>query len=305
MSTILEWLAPDRTEKSWRLVKTDGSSVASIAPRNERGLYRYMVEACALDGDKVQITWGLCRSIPHARRETLKHIRRHTEVQLVGASVGLKKAPSTATKKPGKPKPGNRETWLVAVADRMAPRFKELGFPLPKIRMAVGFTSKGIRAKRIGECWTGDASGDKTHEIFIVPTIDDSLRIADILAHELVHAAVGITEGHGKLFGKVARSIGLEGKLTHTTGGSEFVKWAAPILKAVGPIPHSRLSGGLSTSPKKQTTRMIKCECSECGYTVRTTAKWLESAGAPICPTDHISMSAPDFDLDDDESEGE
>ena len=41
---------------------------------------------------------------------------------------------------------------------------------------------------------------------------------------------------------------------------------------------HTR--GGL----KKQTTRLKKLKCSECGYTVRTTAKWIETLGAPLCP---------------------
>lgn len=35
---------------------------------------------------------------------------------------------------------------------------------------------------------------------------------------------------------------------------------------------------------KKQSTRMIKASCPECGYTVRVTRKWLDTAGAPICP---------------------
>lgn len=36
-------------------------------------------------------------------------------------------------------------------------------------------------------------------------------------------------------------------------------------------------------APKKQTTRMLKCECPQCGYTVRTTRKWLDVA-VPVCP---------------------
>lgn len=31
---------------------------------------------------------------------------------------------------------------------------------------------------------------------------------------------------------------------------------------------------------------MLKCECSTCGYTVRTARKWLETAGAPLCPVE-------------------
>jgi hypothetical protein len=29
---------------------------------------------------------------------------------------------------------------------------------------------------------------------------------------------------------------------------------------------------------------LLKCECQACGYTVRTARKWLETAGAPLCP---------------------
>ena len=29
---------------------------------------------------------------------------------------------------------------------------------------------------------------------------------------------------------------------------------------------------------------MLKCDCEACGYTVRTARKWLEAAGAPLCP---------------------
>lgn len=50
--------------------------------------------------------------------------------------------------------------------------------------------------------------------------------------------------------------------------------------------------GCSAASPEK--TRLLKCACPTCGYTLRTTRRWLKF-GAPICPTDQISMteSAP------------
>jgi hypothetical protein len=33
---------------------------------------------------------------------------------------------------------------------------------------------------------------------------------------------------------------------------------------------------------KKQSTRMLKLECDECGYVVRTTQKWI-NVGVPVC----------------------
>jgi hypothetical protein len=57
------------------------------------------------------------------------------------------------------------------------------------------------------------------------------------------------------------------------------------LFKRIGPYP----AGFLIDTPK-QGTRMLKCDCSACGYTVRITRKWLDAAGPPICPTDKIQL---------------
>jgi hypothetical protein len=73
-----------------------------------------------------------------------------------------------------------------------------------------------------------------------------------------------------------------------TTAGPLFSERVAPILADVGPLPHARLDE--SSGPPKQSTRLLKCYCPECGYTVRVAAKWLDAAGPPICPTDGTDM---------------
>lgn len=178
-----------------------------------------------------------------------------------------------------------REEWLNFVMDETRPAFKSYGAPLPvKVRLSVGFTSTGDRGKRIGECWSPLASGDKHAEIFIKPDQDDAVRVAGILVHELVHAAVGNEHGHKAPFKKVAVAFGLEGKMTATTEGAAFKTYIAPILKRAGPLPHKRLDA-MRSPRKKQGSRLLKAECEECGYTVRVTAKWLDAAGAPYCGT--------------------
>ncbi len=201
-----------------------------------------------------------------------------------------------------------REAWLNAMIARMAPWYAALDVPLPKVRAAIGFTSKGMRGKRIGECWSAECSADGTFEIYIVPSIDDPSRVADILAHELIHAAVGLEAKHGKAFKRVALAIGLQGKMTATVAGPEFLDRVKPLLDAVGPLPHARLSDDplLRSSPKKQTVRQLKCECTDCGYIARTTAKWLKTAGAPLCPSHpEKPMSAPEVADDVDEPSDE
>lgn len=133
------------------------------------------------------------------------------------------------------------------------------------------------------------------------------LQVAAILAHELVHAAVGIDEGHGKGFRRVAKGIGLTGKMTATVPGPVFESTIKPILKEAGPLPHGQLKTGAlkdpeegepkNTSPKKQTKRHIKCRCNQCGYVARTSRKWLQ-IGAPLCPARHGEL-----DIIEDESQ--
>ena len=178
----------------------------------------------------------------------------------------------------------NRETWLAAFADAARGQFASAGAPLPdRIRMAVGFTSKGARGSRIGECWSDAVSADSTFEIFISPFESNSARVADILTHELVHAAVGLECGHKGAFGRVARALGLEGKLTSTKGGEAWREWALPIIGRLGEIPHAALVSGNSSARPKQTTRMIKLECADCGAVVRASRKVIEAAGDLIC----------------------
>lgn len=168
----------------------------------------------------------------------------------------------------------NREAWLNAFVTAARPVFAELGYTIPeKVRVSIGFTSKGERSRAIGECWSDLASKDGAFEIFIVPGMDDAARVAGVLTHELIHAAVGLEAGHGPVFAKAARALGLVGKMTATTEGPQWEAWAAPILKRLGALPHAALAGQ-SSGPKKQTTRLLKGACDVCGFTVRVTRSW-------------------------------
>jgi hypothetical protein len=117
----------------------------------------------------------------------------------------------------------NREEWLNQVAKRIAPWFENEGYSLPRYRVAFGFPSTGKRGKRIGECWDGHASADGTFEVLIRPDQSDPIAVAAILAHELVHAAVGLECGHKGAFRTVATRIGLEGKMRATVPMQKLV----------------------------------------------------------------------------------
>jgi len=179
----------------------------------------------------------------------------------------------------------NREAWLTKCIELLRPDFRENGAPLPKkIRASCSWPSKSALAqkkRRIGEAWSSKQSADGTFEVFISPFLKDPIEVGATLVHELVHCAVGLDQQHNRHFGALARRLGLEGKLTATVAGKELKTRLRGVVKEIGKYPHAELKH--SNAPKKQSTRMLKLECGDCGYTVRTTRKWIE-VGLPVCP---------------------
>lgn len=187
-----------------------------------------------------------------------------------------------------------REAWLQAGVDRLRPRFDAAGAVLPpKVHVSVGFPSKAALARkqrRIGECWRQEVSADGNCHVFISPVLVTPVEMLDVLTHELVHV---VTPGakHGGQFITVSKAIGLTGskKWTSACAGDALKAELEAVAREIGDLPHSPLNAHALEREKKQSTRMVKCECEGCGYTVRTTRKWLE-IGTPICPACEVSM---------------
>jgi hypothetical protein len=186
----------------------------------------------------------------------------------------------------------NRETWLNKITDQfLKDHFNDAGYTIPQnVRMSCSLTSgRGAKNKAIGLCFSDRASEDQTHEIFISPSIADSVRVVDILIHELIHATIGLKEGHGKNFRKCAIALGLTGKMTATISTDQLKEKIKSWVAVMGQYPHAVLNSTDNSGGKKQSTRLIKCQC-ECGYNIRITRKWLNDTGAPICPACNIQM---------------
>lgn len=212
-------------------------------------------------------------------------------------------------KNTGKIKHETREGWLLAATALIRPLFVGVGYTVPEVRVSCGWPSVkalSAKSKRIGEARCKSAASDKIAQIFITPWLEekpkDNQGILPTLVHELVHATVGNKEGHNKVFGKCARAVGLDGKLTSTIAGEELLKRCIEWHGTLGPFPHGKLNPAMSPR-KKQSTRLIKCECKKTGYTCRTTRKWIEEFGAPISPATKQVMT---YEIPDDlEFDGE
>ena len=135
------------------------------------------------------------------------------------------------------------------------------------------------RSGAIGEAWSAKNSGDQSCEVFISPVLKDPLEVAATLVHELVHCAVGVEEGHKGKFPRLAKAVGLEGKMTATHAGETLKARLREMTDAIGPYPHAELT---HSNARRTRLRLLKVAC-ECGCVVRMTRKWLDEVGPPTC----------------------
>lgn len=195
-----------------------------------------------------------------------------------------------------------REAWLLAAIERARLHFRPKGYEIPPIRVSCGWPHTGGTAKRkrvVGECWPHEADAEGIVQIFISPYLAEPASadgVLSVLVHELVHAAVGCKEKHGKAFKTCALAVGLTGKMTATVAGEGLLAILGAWSAELGAYPHAVLDLSKTAAPK-QGTRMIKCECQSCGYVIRTTKKWLLESGAPYCPCNFEPLAISTLDL--------
>ena len=181
-----------------------------------------------------------------------------------------------------------REEWALEFIEQCRPWLASVGATVPPrgaIQVGWGFPTRGARSRAIGQALAASTvDGDRSvTDIIISIKLSTTHDIASTLVHELVHAAAGISEGHGGEFVRIAKAMGLEGIPTECGLGEHHAGWLAAVVAIIGECPHRAARVRVPT----QGTRMLKVRCEpecECGgYSVRTTAKWLE-LGLPLCP---------------------
>jgi len=194
------------------------------------------------------------------------------------------------------------EGWLNRFVDLARPTYEAAGYPIPlNLRVRIGLPSTGYRSNVIGECFAPSVSADGHYEIYISPKVaEGDARIADILSHELCHAAASMN--HDNAFKALSRAIGLEGKLTATTAGPAWFEWAAPIIEELGAMDFAALSADLAPR-KKKATFLLKLECPDCGWLARVTKKHVLDHTHLNCPVPEcdgtLICDMPDDDSDD------
>jgi hypothetical protein len=182
----------------------------------------------------------------------------------------------------------NREGWLTEATTTLTTLFEGAGYDMPEVRVSVGWPSRkavSVKNRTIGQCWYGTNTADEIPQLFISPVLGDPVEILATLVHEILHAALPPGTKHGGAFSRGMRELGLEGKPTSTHAGEKLTEYLTKVAGDLGVFPHAAIDP--KAMGPKQSTRMLKVQCLDCGYTVRTTAKWLE-VGNPSCPDGEV-----------------
>jgi hypothetical protein len=138
----------------------------------------------------------------------------------------------------------NREAWLTGVVRGLRPHFRRAGYVVPMgTRISVGWPSSGGERKQnrlVGECWDPSSTQDGKPQIFVSPIEFDSLEVAGIIAHELIHAS-GVEGVHGKAFRVAMKRLGLVGSPFAARPGRELRAVIVEIVDRLGPYPHAAI----------------------------------------------------------------
>lgn len=184
----------------------------------------------------------------------------------------------------------HREQWLQEGLTQLLPLFSKrritLKYKIPtNIKVSCGWpvtNPLGLKRRTLGECWPIEASKGKLFEIFITPMLSDSVKVLDVLTHEIVHTIVPPKSKHGPLFKEVALEIGLTGKMTSTVAGPLLTKELERVAGILGKYPHQEMNP-FTKEKKTRPHPFTTLVCTNCEYRIKVHNKYLE-LGYPTCP---------------------
>jgi hypothetical protein len=94
-----------------------------------------------------------------------------------------------------------KEDWLAEAVEKLRPVFKNVGCPVGAITVSI---EANLTKGALGTCaQTSGGHHISIHSVLIAKTV------LPVLVHEMLHAAVGLEEGHRGKFAQVGNQIGL------------------------------------------------------------------------------------------------
>lgn len=214
---------------------------------------------------------------------------------------------------------------VAQIAARRADLTPEEKGQFNRTKLAYGHGPGGCLGITYHRKWAPVAAGPTGPQVEPAPFVElcaglerSFAELTGTVLHELGHAILGPGHGHGKDWKMVCKRLGL--RLPKAVAGHKVQGWAsiAPDVRfavlALGAPTDGQCAvpdltgprggavrpcgtgigtrGGKSRGPGSG-SRSIKTQCGDCGYVARVTRKWLDSAGAPLCPSGHGALVEP------------
>lgn len=182
-------------------------------------------------------------------------------------------------------------TELKYCLDRWGHKPTYYKFNADKVRVSCSLQDGGlIKSGTLAHIHYSHATGNKKHEIRMSVELGgrklkvDSMRVADVLLHEMVHSCAAF-HGHKGAFKHIAQGVGLTGKMTATRATDELNdRIKSEIVDVLGKYPHAKVRL-VPRGQRGKGSRSIKVQCVDCEFTMRTTRKWIDQAqGLMVCP---------------------
>lgn len=167
----------------------------------------------------------------------------------------------------------NREQWLNEAADLIMEDIlthNVEGRDKPPVRVSVA----PMKSKKIvSQCYQRAQSKSGHNEIFVTAHSDDSYEILFSLLQSLILAYDDCQGGKKGFFARVAKNIGIIGKMTKPAAGIGLFSTLKGYIGILGDIPHA----ALDIKPVQKGRNNNKLHCKSCGFQANLSRKWVEA----------------------------
>ena len=141
--------------------------------------------------------------------------------------------------------------------------------------------------KTLGKCRYAFGANGKTR-IQLCTSIESPIVAVHVLLHEIVHYYTH-GDGHRGRFKHIMKRLNSEGRMTATSAGEDQTNWINEIISLLRPWEEVHVPFKVTPRGKRgKGSRLIKCECLQCGFTMRTTRKWIEANNERFGGDGHI-----------------
>jgi len=174
-------------------------------------------------------------------------------------------------------------------------------FRLNEVRVSCSLQAAGIvKSNALAHVHLKHSTGNKKHEIRMGVqlggrrTKEQSIHVADVLLHEMIHCVFPFA-GHRGGFYHLAKAVGLMAPMTSTTPSDALKqRIKLEVVDVLGKYPHEKVEL-IARGKRGKGSRLVLCECPECGCKVRLSRMWIDLAyesdqGCVSCP---IGCSTP------------